>query len=349
MIVPGDVTPLFFSDCDAVVDPSAVWQAGTTPVGSPPTTTSFRNSAYSSLYGRAVAVGDTGTDRRFAYTDDGENWTRFNSPDDSVAWSCICWATDRHEFVALGNPGNAIAVSSTGLPGTWTLQTGVSGAWNAIIRSTRLGLYVAVNNSGSDPGVETSPDGVTWTGRNTGLTNVWYSVTDSSLGYLLAVGSKSADSKDTMTSVNATAWTSQGLITAGVPSQKWYDVNWNDTLNQFVACNHLVTDIATKAIAVSATGLSGSWTVYGIPSITFDIFNKIAYSPGFGYMTGGESGVICFSADGVSWAVSGSFGVGFQVFGLVWGSGWVDHGAFSAISANVTSTSAKIFKPYLPC
>ncbi len=107
-----------------------------------------------------IAVGDTGAIHR---STDGTAWTsEFSSAEDirGVAWNGTL-------FCAVGTNG-FIRTSPTGTSGTWTARTAASSFADdffGIVWDDRLELFVAFGDAGE---IQTSPDGITWTRRNTG-------------------------------------------------------------------------------------------------------------------------------------------------------------------------------------
>ena len=105
--------------------------------------------------------------------------------------------------------------------------------WRSVCWSPELGIFVAVNYS-SSACVMTSPDGINWTERTSGVVSrSWFSICWSAeLGIFVAVNNSS--SACVMTSPDGITWTER---TSGVVSRNWISICWSPELGIFVAVN----------------------------------------------------------------------------------------------------------------
>ena len=102
---------------------------------------------------------------------DGKNWTlNYDSPYGS--WSDICWSPELEIFVATSFDDFSIATSVDGI--NWDIPSGVTSRdWQAICWAPEISLFVAVSSySYSGDKIVTSPDGVTWTMRDPGYSDI---------------------------------------------------------------------------------------------------------------------------------------------------------------------------------
>jgi hypothetical protein len=193
-----------------------------------------------------VAVANTaGVTDKVMTSPDGDNWTYRTCPD--RPWSDIVWSPELQ----------LLCVSATGLGTnskfmtspdaiTWTDHTspGDSASWEGITWSGDLGLFIAVSyscpscNVNRGKNVQTSPDGTTWTLRNTPaspLRNPWQNMLSVAwspeFGMAAAVIDDDSAGYSVMTSANATNWTLQQLPTI----RDMRRIIWVRELGSFIA------------------------------------------------------------------------------------------------------------------
>lgn len=94
----------------------------------------------------------------------------------------------------------------------WTQQTlgggGFEEAWQSVVWSSTVGLFVAVSHGGVVNSVMTSPDGINWTLR-AALSNQWTCVTYSENEGLFVAVSDTGTGDRVMTSPDGITWTSR--------------------------------------------------------------------------------------------------------------------------------------------
>ncbi len=153
---------------------------------------------------------------------------------------------------------------------------GISAAWNAITYGN--GLFVAVSNTSTGA---TSPDGITWTVRNTvsALRSVVYGN-----GLFVGVGSATV-----VTSPDGITWT-----TRSVPnSNTWSSVTYGNGL--FVAVSD---ELITSNVMISSDGITWVNQVGSAPSF----WDVVTFGEGKFVAVGGFAAMS--SSDGVAWRTS---------------------------------------------
>jgi prepilin-type N-terminal cleavage/methylation domain-containing protein len=197
-----------------------------------------------------------------------------------------------------------IASSTSGGTGTSTGGTSLAGvAWAAVPTPGPVqeawddvafgaGLYVALGGMGSDKGVMTSPDGITWTPRSTPKGWYWESLAYGSSTFVAVAYGNSSNlyqSSKVMTSPDGITWT---LRDAGVTAG-WTSVEYTGT--QFVA----VSDDwwTNPSVMTSPDGIT--WTPQG------NAVNQSKYSLTYGgglLVAGGDGEIYTSGNGGVDWA-----------------------------------------------
>lgn len=120
----------------------------------------WKSVCYSQALHLAVAVSTNDAMR----SSDGITWTNSNH-NNGGGWLSVCWSPYLGLFAAVGSglAGQRVMTSPDGI--TWTLRITPAAAdrtWSSIIWSTRLGMFIAGNQS-TPSGVMLSRDGITWT------------------------------------------------------------------------------------------------------------------------------------------------------------------------------------------
>ena len=141
--------------------------------------------------GLFAAVSTNGTGNGIMTSPDGITWTTRIPPSDN-SWRSVVWSPKWNMFIAVATTGtnNRVMKSTDGI--TWTAvdTTGmnVDFTWSTVIWAASApdslggsgtGLFVAVGSgtAGTSTHVMTSPDGINWTMRSTGVANIsWFSV-----------------------------------------------------------------------------------------------------------------------------------------------------------------------------
>ena len=138
---------------------------------SPTLQENWRSAAYSPELGLFVAVNfDNG---QVARSESGQTWNKTLALGANAGWVSVIWTGS--QFVALSET-NRTATSLDGV--TWTVHSGLSNLSTAdnkaIAYSPELGLFVAVNDTDSQP-ISTSPDAINWTSIS-GTQGTWMDV-----------------------------------------------------------------------------------------------------------------------------------------------------------------------------
>jgi hypothetical protein len=167
--------------------------------------------------GQSAFNGNNGITAEIYTSADGINWTPQTPPGQSRELGYAAVAFGNNLFVAAeGGNGNA-AVSSDGVHWTGTRLAGNSDSVFQLAFGN--GLFVGVGGTyGTTPGgIQTSPDGVTWTERTVGIANqnsnqlgsIGYGTVGSGALFVAAGGPVVA------TSADGVSWTTQQPITGG--------------------------------------------------------------------------------------------------------------------------------------
>ncbi|MEI6316354.1 MAG: peptidoglycan-binding domain-containing protein [bacterium] len=283
--------------------------------------------------GLFVAVGggygSTNGDQ-VATSPDGINWTGRIAASQQ-GWIDVTWGSTTPNglggqglFVAVSDSNsttNGVMTSPDGI--TWTLHASNTGGWNGVTWASTAsngsggqGLFVAANSSAaSSNGVMTSPDGVTWTLRNTaGITNNWYDVTwaanapngSGGQGLFVLVGASSGNGREVETSPNGVTWTFRSESFDANYAENYVSVVWSPTVGIFVAFNYtnnneyisssdgvtwtqhtapnapLPVDSAWSSVVWAATapnGLGGQGLFVAVASSSAPITNQVMTSP----------------------------------------------------------------------
>ncbi len=231
--------------------------------------------------GRFVAVGNTYSQLFFETSDSGTVWTSLNL---NIKYDINSLTYGNGTFIGVGsNDSNDVSTFFSSTDGTtWT--TNILGTLNSHICESIIyagGSFVAVGSMGT---IETSPDGKTWTPRNTSLTfNDLRSVAFGAGGFVAA----------------GTA----GEILASPDGQSWAVKNaatTNDLLSAAYGNNRYMAVGNGGTIISSPDG--SAWTA--MPSNTTDSLYFISYC-GNRFVAvghGNDTSIILSSADGSTWS-----------------------------------------------
>lgn len=176
---------------------------------------------------------------------DGLSWTSRTSP---VAANFNAGAYGNGTFVLVGTHSsvNYVVYSPDGI--TWSVPTFPNKQWQAVAYGNSTFVALSYLN-GTTGQAMTSPDGITWTSRNTSVDAAWNAVCYGN-GKFVAVSTGT----NTMTSTDGISWTT-GTAPA---SQAWIDVAYGNGI--YVAIANVVT---TGQIMYSSDGIS--WTQISAP------------------------------------------------------------------------------------
>lgn len=181
---------------------------------------------WSPTLGKFVAIGITAP--YVYYSSDGITWTAGTGLS-TKTWVGVCWSESQGLFVAVGYNG-AVATSTTGI--TWYMRTAPDANWTRVTWSAERSLFVAVAQTEVTNNIMTSPNGINWTLRESGLAQMLYSVTYANGLFVVAVSSDgSTISARILTSPDGVVWTPRGAQSAS----RFRDVVWSPALSKFVA------------------------------------------------------------------------------------------------------------------
>jgi hypothetical protein len=125
---------------------------------------------------------------------------------------------------------------------------GVIGGWASICWSPELNLFVAVGISGTYL-IQTSPDGIVWTGVLAPEANLWYSVCwADTLGLFVATSTNGTNR--VMTSPDGSNWT----LRTAAQANSWYNVCWSHELGLLCA----VSTDGTHRVMTSSDAITWS-------------------------------------------------------------------------------------------
>lgn len=249
---------------------------------------------------RMVAIGDTAPadigEEATAWSPNGFQWyiDYANRGANAEAMYGMAVRPSDELTVAVGDNGRIL--TSTDRGATWTERTsGTTKPIRDVAYSPSLGLFVAVCYvvDTAEDKILTSPDGITWTVRNTGFTGVthWFYSIDWSptLEIFAAVGRTGAGNLTWATSPDGITWTA----VAGSATGDLFKVKW--VHDRFFASRLLstVAQYTTDGVNVSATT--------GVQSSGFYDF---VYLPSSGLYLG-IGAFASSSSDGVSWTSLG--------------------------------------------
>lgn len=118
--------------------------------------------------GRVLAFAYSGTNRVMYSDDMCETWTQVASATETNTWLSAAYSPELHKIVAVAYSGSATyrVMTSDDYGATWTNQTSPAQKWTSITYVPAISLFVAVSEDGTQQ-VMTSPDGATWTLRDT--------------------------------------------------------------------------------------------------------------------------------------------------------------------------------------
>lgn len=291
--------------------------------------------------------GTTGGDL-VATSPDGINWTGRTAAS-RAGWIDVTWGATTSNglggqglFVAVAdsNTTNGVMTSPDGI--TWTIRDGKVAGWNGVTWAATAsngsggqGLFVAANSSAASAnGVITSPDGVTWTLRNTaGVTNNWYDVTwaanapngSGGQGLFVLVGASSGNGREVETSPNGITWTFHAELFDLNFAENYVTVAWSPALGVFISFNYT----NNNEYISSTDGVT--WTLHTAPNAPLPvdgIWNSVAWGATAPNGSGGHGLFVAVASTGL---------ISNQVMTSPDGSSWTAHNA--AFANNWTSVA----------
>lgn len=169
--------------------------------------------------GTFVAVTED-TANRAMTSPDGITWTARTIPG-SEQWNAVAYGNGRFVAVAINWDCTTCAAVSTDNGATWTTNAGFGGNYADI--TFAKGLFVGIRAVGE---IATSPDGVTWTARATGITDDLEAITYGNGRFLVA-----SSGGNFLTSTDGITWT----VIPGTPANAWGGMAYGN--GKFVAAS----------------------------------------------------------------------------------------------------------------
>ena len=183
---------------------------------------------------------------------------------------------------------------------TWTTRTtSIDLEYYSVAWSAELGIFVAVSQSGSGgTGIDrviTSPDGITWTQRNSFAQNWRYVMWAPELKLFVSLCVSGTTTQRVMTSPDGINWT----LRTTPNDNNWRQVCWSPELNLLVA----VADTGTDRVMTSPDGIT--WTSVNQGNAIG--WNGICWSAELGiFVAVGNSGTgtrVMTSPNGTTWTL----------------------------------------------
>ena len=243
-----------------------------------------------------VAVSSSGA---ILTSSDGSKWTpQFSQTGNNLR----AVASTGSQLVAVGSAGTILTSHDGGLE--WRSQrSGTSANLAAVARSGSE--YVAVGVEGTTGVIVTSPNGTSWTARNTGIVTPALLQGVASSGKLfVVVGVDSNSGPAILTSADGIAWSSTSSITGSTTSSGLEAVTWSGT--QFVAVGQ-ESSIGQATVLFSTDGKTWNEPSSYSSVPTENILYGVVWSPQKKlYVAVGQNGTILTSPDANTWTASTS-------------------------------------------
>ena len=228
-------------------------------------------------YGNGKFVAIAQNSNKFAYSEDGINWTS-STISSSTTWASVIYGNGK--FVAVARNSDQSAYSEDGI--NWTLSTMPSStSWSSVTYGN--GKFVAVTYASNQSAY--SEDGINWTVSTMPSSDNWESVTYGN-GKFVAVAYHSNQSAHSEDGIN---WDSSTMSS----SANWTSVTYGNGKFVAVARN-------SDQSAYSEDGIN--WTLSTMPSSAYWRF--VTYGNGKFIAIAYGSDKAAYSEDGVSWISS---------------------------------------------
>ncbi len=240
-------------------------------------------------------------------------------------------AHDGTNFVAVGS-NQSVRRSATALAGSWSAEVSLgAGTANDIIWASPL--FVLVGDNGV---IKTSPDGITWTNRNSTTSNNLKSVIYTGTT-LVVVGDNStvlasvdaitwvAGTLPSASNLNGVVWNGSILAAAGTIGKIFTSsdaLNWTErvaaagtTFNDITASGQLFVAVGNSGAIYSSNSLG---TVWNQQANGFGAFNLISAAwDGPQFIATANSGLILTSPLGAVWSLAAQIGNGGSLSDLL--------------------------------
>jgi hypothetical protein len=196
----------------------------------------------------------------------------------------------------LGEPGEFYREK---IPDTWVTRNAFDSAWNDVVWSSELGLFVAVaSDTTTSERIMTSNDGILWQTRVAPNNLSWRAVVwAKEIGRFVAVSSDGSGNR-AMTSDNGLTWVSRST-----PNNAWWAVTWSASRSLFVA---VASTTETSGVMTSPDGIT--WT----SRISAEALNwrSVTWSPELGLFVAtaitGTGNRVMTSTNGIDWVTQAS-------------------------------------------
>lgn len=238
-------------------------------------------------YGAGLFVSTFGGGNAFVQTSpDGINWTPRAIPSAVMNTPCIAWNGARFAMLDCGgSTASAVTFYSTdGISWTQGAITAPTNNFNNV--AATAGMFVAM--SASETAFNTSPDGITWTRRTT---------------------TSPINSSNLVSYANGKFRTNNGVVSYTSTD----GITWASSASSVSLGGASGTIIWNGTYYIDAMTNNGSAFRYSITGTTYasagalalaNTFPSMAYGSGYFISATGNSGVVCFSADGLGWVGS---------------------------------------------
>lgn len=233
----------------------------------------------------SFSIGDT----LFTMRNPGANWLLCDGSIQTTATYTALQALLLNKFAVFDTP---------------TTPTVPAGGYSNMIWEPSVSLFIAAGSNGGAGALSTSPDGITWTSRDTTAAMIWAAATR---GSVMMVAHKVAASGEVKTSSNGTSWTSQTNIAFSTNTLTW------------------LTSVGSTWVAIGqvaeckTSGNDGTtWTTRTIPYSGETPSGNIPTAASSGsiiVLMTSLSGIWHTSTDGITWTrrTGGSWGANSQV------------------------------------
>jgi hypothetical protein len=285
-------------------------------------------SAEAMTYGNNlyVAVGQV---NGISTSTNGNTWTTRTVGFSRNDWTCITYGNGLYVALAAGIGNERVMTSTDAI--NWTVRNSATplADWRGVAYGNGIFVGVAGSGTSGSPGVMSSTNGITWTGRyfSRGFSSVVYGN-----GVFVAIPYSGTG---VITSTDGINWTSQTGINGN-----WYDITYGNGL--FVAVGYN----GYNSVMTSPDGTN--WTSQNSSSPRY-FWTKVTYGNGLFVAVSGtgvtvsdttfSGGGIMTSMDGISWTVTS---ISPSILNVAAGSGSFTAGiSGNSITSTVVTTAAK--------
>jgi hypothetical protein len=244
----------------------------------------------------AVTCASSGVGNRIMTSSNLISWTSRTSASD-LLWQCVAYGgpVGSKKLVAVSSGGGLVQTSTDGT--TWTSNAVASQAWNGVVYSPELNLWVAVSTSGTNKVMYAVDPTSTWTLVSSGVAPgaFWLSVCwGSGQAQKFVAVSNSGSNKIMYSSTGTSDWTG---IASPDESASWRSVCFSPQLNLYCA---IADSATTYRCMVSNDGVT--WVGVNIAS---NPYRTITWCAEIGlFVAMASNSKVANSADGYNWYYS---------------------------------------------